>query len=233
MRPDRFATLGGREIGALSVWVGRECRELGELFEIQGERAARVHIAGDVGGVDRLGAGMTGGLLVVEGSAGHGVGLAMRGGAIHVLGSAGDEVGGAEPGASRGMTGGEIIIDGSVGANAGACARRGLIVVGGDTGTGAARGMIAGTLIVLGNAGRDAGAWNKRGTLLVIGTVDVSLTYRFACTYRPLFARLTLRSLRARYGLPIDEQWITGRYDRYSGDMAELGKGEILRWAAP
>jgi hypothetical protein len=39
-----------------------------------------------------------------------------------------------------------------------------------------------------------------------------------------------LRYLRSRYGLPVAPRHITGRYDRYSGDMAELGKGEILTW---
>jgi hypothetical protein len=40
-----------------------------------------------------------------------------------------------------------------------------------------------------------------------------------------LFSRL-----RSAYGLPVRPRHINGFYRRYSGDMAELGKGEILAW---
>ena len=39
-----------------------------------------------------------------------------------------------------------------------------------------------------------------------------------------------LTRLRARYRLPVKRAHLTGLYRRYSGDMAELGKGEILEW---
>ena len=31
-------------------------------------------------------------------------------------------------------------------------------------------------------------------------------------------------------GVPVADRYIGGRYERYSGDLAELGKGEILQW---
>jgi hypothetical protein len=45
--------------------------------------------------------------------------------------------------------------------------------------------------------------------------------------------RLILGRLRARYGLPVEQRHLTGLYRRYSGDLADLGKGEILVWTAP
>jgi hypothetical protein len=41
-----------------------------------------------------------------------------------------------------------------------------------------------------------------------------------------------LQRLKARYGLPVEARHVAGSYRRYSGDLAELGKGEILAWTA-
>jgi formylmethanofuran dehydrogenase subunit C len=233
IQPQQFAALSTKEIASLPVWIGREQRQLGDYFEVAGERSTSVRIEGDAGHLDALGAEMSDGTLVIDGNAGRALGRAMRGGRLHVLGNASDGVGSPTPGASRGMLGGEIIITGSAGTDAGAWARRGLIVIGGNAGTGAGRGMIAGTVIVLGDAAADAAAWNKRGSLIVMGAVDVGLTYRYSCTYRPPFLPVVLRSIAARYGLPIADRWIAGEYRRFCGDLAEVGKGEILQWRAP
>jgi len=32
-------------------------------------------------------------------------------------------------------------------------------------------------------------------------------------------------------GVPVADPYVAGKYERYSGDLAELGKGEILQWA--
>jgi len=158
--------------------------------------------------------------------------VAMAGGRIDVHGSAGENAGGALPGAARGMTGGEIVIRGDAGAQAGAAARRGLIVVTGDAGPQAARGMIAGTVVVFGRAGPGAGRFLKRGSIVALGAIERPATFGYACTYRPPYVALLLRYLRARYGLAIADRQVTGRYERHAGDLAELGKGEILQWVA-
>lgn len=230
--PDRLASLGAKEIAALPVWAGGQPAALGDFFTVRGERSARVRIEGDLAGADGIGAGMAGGELVIEGNAGRDLGVQMAGGTIVVQGSAGDNAGGALPGASRGMAGGEILIHGSTGAETGAAMRRGLIVIGGDAGAGAGRAMIAGSLIVFGRAGPGAGRWIKRGTIVALGPIEPPATFRYACTYRPPHLRLTLVYLRGRYGLPVADRYVTGRYHRYSGDLAELGKGEILQWVA-
>jgi formylmethanofuran dehydrogenase subunit C len=247
--PARFATMAEREIAGLPLRDGRGALALGEVFTVHGDRASRVRVEGDLRLVDAIGAGMDGGELVIEGpvgryvgtrmsagtlvvhgDAGYGAGLEMTGGTIEITGSAGDRLGAARLGASRGMTGGEIIVRGSVGAEAGASARRGTVVVGGNAGERAGFRMIAGNVVVLGDAGRGAGEWSKRGSIVVLGSVEPPITYRYACTYRPPHIAVTLRRLRQRYSLPLDEQFIYGLYRRYSGDMAELAKGEILHW---
>jgi formylmethanofuran dehydrogenase subunit C len=123
-----------------------------------------------------------------------------------------------------------LIVRGSAGPEAGAAMRRGLLVVGRSAGPLTGRGMIAGTVIILGAAGPDTGIWSKRGTIVALGTITPPPSYSYACTYQPVHLRLTLTRLRARYGLAVQRKHFTGLYHRYSGDLAELGKGEILAW---
>jgi hypothetical protein len=44
--------------------------------------------------------------------------------------------------------------------------------------------------------------------------------------------RVVLTRLRDRYGLPLAPAHLDGQYRRLRGDLAELGKGEILAWNA-
>ncbi len=251
VRPDAFAALAEGEIARLPVWHGREALRLGDFFDVRGERSEHVRIAGDATRVTHLGAGMAGGSLEIEGGAGAHVGEEMSGGAVSVGGSAGDRagvgmsggvleirqragayLGGAVAGASKGMTGGTILVRGDAGDCAGERMRRGFIGVQGDVGECAGIGMIAGTILALGSAGRRAGLGMKRGTLVVHGSVRLLPTFRYACTYVPSFLALYLGRLGPRYGLRRTEAPPRlGAYHRYTGDYAELGKGEILVWA--
>jgi formylmethanofuran dehydrogenase subunit C len=185
---------------------------------------------GDLSLVDGIGTGLERGELVVEGDAGSYLGRRMSGGVIEVRGSAGARAGGADPGVKRGMTGGEIIVRGSVGPEAGAGARRGLIVVEGDAGEHAARGMIAGSIVVFGTLGPDPGLFSRRGSIVAFGPHVPPAPYRYACTYRPPHLRVTLTYLKARHGVPVTPEQLAGAYRRYSGDLAELGAGEMLAW---
>ena len=228
LTPQRCQSLSEREIAALPVWLAGQPIRLGDLFAVRGERSDRLHIEGDLRLVSHVGAGMTDGELVVEGNVGDDAGLATGGGVLWIHGSAGARLGAARPGAARGMAGGEIVVRGAAGPDAGARARRGLIAIGGDAGRDAARAMIAGTLVVLGRTGEAPGRGNKRGSIVAAGGIDIPATYRYACTYQPPHARLTLIHLRRRYGLDIDERLLDGRYQRYCGDAGDPGKGEIL-----
>jgi len=226
---DRFAGLEAKDIAELPVVHGGQAGTLGEFFKIRGGHSSVVRIEGDVPNVEAIGAGMAGGELTIDGSVGRDLGLAMSGGRIDVRGNAGDNAGGARPGAARGMTGGEIIVRGSVGDGAGARMRRGLIAVTGDGGRGTGEGMIAGTVVVFGKAGPGAGRFLKRGSIVALTPIDRLGTFRYACTYRPPHVGLLLLYLRGR--VPVADRYVTGKYERYSGDLAELGKGEILQWA--
>ncbi|HEY9428944.1 MAG TPA: formylmethanofuran dehydrogenase subunit C, partial [Gemmatimonadaceae bacterium] len=250
--PDRFATLSNTEIAHLPVWRGREQLALGDLFAVEGERSARVHLVGDLSKVDALGAAtsdgeltvdgdvgryagsrMSGGVLRVNGNAGDGAGLEMSGGLLDISGDAADRVGAARLGASKGMLGGEIIIRGKLGAEAGTRMRRGTIVCFG-AGDRTGEAMIAGNVIVLGDAGSDTGRYNKRGTIVVFGSAGIPPTYAYSCTYHPPHLALTLRCLQSRHGLQIADERVRGLYRRHCGDLAELaqGGGEILEWAS-
>ena len=250
--PDRLALLGPAELAAVPVAAGGRAVPLAELFTIAGGRADRIVIQGDLVGAEGVGSGMASGALVVEGhggdlagramrggrleimgNAGVGVGVGMAGGVIDVRGSAGARAGGADPGEKRGMAGGELIVRGGVGDEVGAGMRRGLVAVGGSAGARAGLGTLAGTIVVFGACGAAAGQWSRRGSIVALGGVAPGITYRLACTCQLTYLRLLLRRLRDQYALPVEAAHIDGVYRRYSGDLAEVGRGEILAWMAP
>jgi formylmethanofuran dehydrogenase subunit C len=239
-RVDLAAVLAGS-------WTGLDARDLsrrpvrledgtsqpmGELFDLTGTPAGLITFQGDFTKVDRLGAGLAEGMVAVGGDVGDEVGLAMSGGFLDIHGSVGARAGGAAADARRGMTGGELLIRGDAGPEPGTRMRRGLLVVTGDVAGRAGSGMIAGTVIVFGQTGIAPGRWSKRGSIVVLGEATIPPTYRYACTYRPEHLRLTLLRLRHRHRVTVEERHVSGLYRRYSGDLADLGKGEILAWTA-
>jgi hypothetical protein len=66
--------------------------------------------------------------------------------------------------------------------------------------------------------------------VIALGDITPPATYAYACTYHPIHLRLVFRRLQMGFGFKIQRRYLTGLYHRYSGDMAELGKGEILVW---
>jgi formylmethanofuran dehydrogenase subunit C len=239
-RADLGAVLAGAWSGLAAVDLARRPAlldggtsvPLGDLFELSGAPAGRIRFEGDLTKADRLGAGLAEGEVIVDGPVGDETGLGMSGGVIDVHGDAGARTGGAAGDARRGMTGGELLVRGGAGPEPGMRMRRGLLVVMADVAGHAGSGMIAGTVIVFGDAGRAPGRWSKRGSIVALGSVQIPPTYRYACTYQPDHLRLTLLRLRKRYDLAVDERYVSGLYRRYSGDLADLGRGEILAWTA-
>jgi formylmethanofuran dehydrogenase subunit C len=228
---DPWITLSATEMAHRPVYLEKDGRVLlADLFELEGRPSGRIRFIGDLANADRLAAGLTQGEVTVEGSVGMEAGLGMAGGALDITGDAGPRAGAAPPGHKRGMTGGELIVRGSAGEEAGAAMRRGLLAIAGSAGAKAGFGMIAGTVIVFGSAGAETGLWSKRGSVIGLGQITPPRTYVYACTYQPAFVRLMFTRLLLRYQLPIQRRHLTGLYHRYSGDMAELGKGEILVW---
>lgn len=239
-RADAGAILAGSWTGLAAAELARRpirlqgeaTVPLGDLFDLTGTPAGRISFEGDLANADRIGAGLAEGSVVVDGSVGDELGLGMSGGAIDVRGDAGAGAGGAESDARRGMTGGELLVRGNTGPEPGTRMRRGLLIVGGDVARLAGPGMIAGTVLVFGSPGPAPGRWSKRGSIVALGPVEIPSTYRYACTYQPDHLRLTLLRLRRQYSLALDERFVAGFYRRYSGDLADLGKGEILAWTA-
>jgi formylmethanofuran dehydrogenase subunit C len=248
LTPGRLNALNRGRIAGLPLRCGRETVAAGDLFAIDGYVSdATVTIAGDLRAVDRIGAGMSfgaltvrgdcgdrvgagmrGGELVVDGDAGSWAGSEMAGGLLRIAGNAGPRLGAAVPGARAGMRGGEIVVAGDAGEEAGAGMRRGLVAIGGRAGDGAGLRMLAGTLIGLAGLGGEAGQGNKRGSLVS----GAALTpprgrYAFAVRYRPPALALALRRLRS-LGLTVSDPLIDGAWARWSGDLTELGRGEIL-----
>ena len=226
-----WSSLSADKMAARPVYLIRDGQvSLGDLFDLKGDPDGRIRFVGNLAQADRIGAGLAEGLVTVEGNVGQEAGMGMTGGALDILGDAGPRAGAAPLGHKKGMAGGELIVRGSAGPEAGAGMRRGLLAIAGAAGTQTGLGMIAGTVVVFGSAGSDTGLWSKRGTVVALGAITPPVTYAYACTYQPVHLRLLLKRLQDNYGLPVRRRHMTGAYRRYSGDMAELGKGEILQW---
>jgi formylmethanofuran dehydrogenase subunit C len=227
--PERLVGLHESAVAGLTVRCGGETVAVGDLFDVSGagvEEEALV-LAGDLRGFDGIGARMASGEIEVRGDVGAWAGAEMSGGVLRILGDAGARLGAAYPGARVGMSGGEIAVAGEAGEEAGAGMRRGLVAVGGRAGNGAGLRMLAGTVIALGGIGAEAGLGNKRGSLVSGRAVEPLPAYAFATRFQPPALRLQLLRVR-ELGLTVPDAMLTGSWARWSGDVTELARGEIL-----
>ncbi|EAQ77104.1 formylmethanofuran dehydrogenase subunit C [Blastopirellula marina] len=227
--PQRLASLTPAQIAKISLCGGGQGSELGDLFQLQGDAAdQQLRWIGDFSQCDYLGAGMRSGEVVVEGDVGDHAGAAMSGGKLTITGSAGDYVGSPNPGEKRGLQGGSILIHGDAGRELGTRMRRGLIAVSGDVGALCGYRMLAGTIVVSGKLGKQAGLRMKRGTIVTLSDVDdLPATFHADCEFLPPMAPLLWRELE-RLGFPIERAQWERRFRLYSGDAAEMSRGEIL-----
>ncbi len=246
------AALAGKrlaQIRAIKLQQGRKRVALGDLFEVSGEaaddsltidRATRqlhrlgygltgglLQVNGDCG--DEAGLRMRGGALRISGNAGDGVGLGMRGGLIEISGSAGDFAGGPAPGDVTGMKNGSILIGRHLGRRAGERMRRGLIVVGGNVGEGCGSQMVAGSIVVLGHCGPGLGAGMRRGSIVLAKAGDTpgagfTLAGEFELAFLPLLINY-VASLKPGWRGRLSA---LGKVQRWVGDAANGGMGEIL-----
>ena len=107
--------------------------------------------------------------------------------------------------------------------------RRGVIAVGGQVRDFAGLEMKGGTIILRSGAELRTGAWISRGTIISLTPIRLLPTFRYSCTYNPTFLRVYARHLSTLgFAIPSEEQ--DGAYQRYTGDAAVPGKGEILVW---
>ena len=248
LSPDVMAELSNDAIRALPVRLGKRQRRADEFFDVDGAASDEIEIRGDATRVKWIGRGMSRGRITVLGNAGMHLGAYMKGGTIEVSGhasdwlgaemsgglirirgNAGGQVGAAYRGSLSGMTDGTIIVGGTAGLEVGMRMKRGTIAVGGRVGDFAGLQMKGGTIVLGSGAERWTGAWMLRGTIISLAPIPLLPTFLYASTYNPTFVRLYSRRLASLgFALPYDEQ--RGAYQRYAGDAAVPGKGEILVW---
>jgi formylmethanofuran dehydrogenase subunit C len=243
--PDRLAGWSAAEIGKIELQTTRIRVTVEDVFRLRAGDARQIRIEGSCERLDRLGCGMTGGEIVVEGDAGAQAGRlmaggrltvrgstgpwagsAMAGGQIEIAGRAGDHLGGPFAGETVGMRGGMILVRGGAGERVGDRMRRGTIIVEGPCGAYAGSRMIAGTLL-LREAGPLPGYLMKRGTIVIAdGCERLSPTFVDCGTHG-----LVAMKLLADFVKPASTRaaaWLQRPLQRLAGDMAVLGKGEIF-----
>lgn len=173
---------------------------------------------------------LVGGVMRVRGHVGDFCGHAMCGGRVIVHNHVGNFCGGAVTGAMQGMRGGEIFVLGNAGERSGDHMRRGLIAVRGDAGAFCASRMKAGTIIVSGQCGSSCAQGMIRGSLILHRLPNDGLPQTFFNQnkyFETEFLTLLSNYLQKRDAgfepLPLPKL-----ANRYVGDRAVNGKGEIL-----
>ncbi len=242
--PERLARMEASAIDRIELGSARASVRVGDVFRLQTGEASRVTIEGGSERFDFLGAEMSSGEVLLDGEAGYAAGRRMaggrleirgdaggwagsglRGGTVEIWGDAGAMLGAPFAGERAGMAGGTLIVRGGAGERAGDRMRRGLIIIEGAAGVCVGSRMLAGTLVVCGAAGAMPGYLMRRGTLL-LGLAAPLPTFvptgNVAASFRGLLA-----GALARFSWPAAQLAATAA-ERYLGDVATLGKGEMV-----
>lgn len=249
LRPDRLAALSAEELKQRRITIGSREYRWGEVFAIEGDPSSTWTVPGSVNYLnlaagmsagllridghagDYAGKKMAGGRLDIKGSAGHSLGASMQSGLIKVTGDAGPQVGGPCPDSIDGMTDGEIIVTGAAGPRAGFRMRRGLIAAN-QSAEQAGYQMQAGTLVIFQGPLLTPGLSMKRGTIPILDpTIEPTWLpyYQPDCVYRPVFVQILLGHLQ-KLGWKLPEGTRHGKYQLFTGDRLSSGKAEILQW---
>jgi formylmethanofuran dehydrogenase subunit C len=242
--PERLAGLSESAIAGIELGAARASVRVGDAFALRMGDAEHVAIEGGSERFDYVGADMRAGTLTLEGDAGHCAGRklrggrltirgntggwaasGLRGGVLAIHGNTGPRLGAPLAGEPAGMAGGLALVRGRAGERAGDRMRRGVIVIEGDADEAPGSRMLAGTLVVCGKAGPLAGYLMRRGTLL-LAEADLSPTFILANGAVTAFQRLLARRL-AEISQAAAQLAARARH-RFLGDMATLGKGEVL-----
>jgi len=249
LQPAVLARLARAEVERVALRQGSSEIALAELFDIEpieGSMSTALVIEGDLSRFDCVGwsmtdgelqvqgsvgdcagAAMAGGRITIEGDAADLTGCAMRGGWLDVRGDVGDLAASALPGEMDGMRGGTFVLRGNAGARLADRMRRGSVVLFGDAGDFLASRMVAGTLALGGRCGVHPGWGMRRGSIVFAGPVPaVAPTFVPLQSDADVFWQLLARDL-ARFGGPF-ATLAQRRVRRLAGDLAVLGKGELL-----
>lgn len=245
LTPDALAKLPLSDIGAITLYHGKEAMRVDALFTLSGNDSADLCFKNSSAQLNYLGANMRSGRMVIEGDAGAYLGFSMQGGELHCLGNTqsfaacnmkngqividgntGDFLGGAAAGLRKGMLGGTVLIKGDAGDRVGDQMRRGLILIEGNAGEYCGSRMLAGTVGVLGKVGNYAGFAMRRGTLLLTTQPDLHPSMQYCGQHTLPFLTLLFKSF-GPYSKPF-ANLTSLRAERYLGDSANQGVGEIL-----
>jgi len=246
LTPGRLAALPAAEIPRLVVGTSKSKLTVGDVFAHKGQAGDRVTIVGGSSRLDFIGDELDQGTVVVDGEVGICAGRSMRGGRLEIRGDAGawlasglaggvvfvkgsaaGYVGGQRAGDKFGMTGGTVVIEGDAGDRTGERMRRGTIIVRGRCGACAGSRMLGGTIWAERGFGPATGVLMRRGTL--IGPAVETMLPTFADTGRHdlVILRILSRYLAATLG-PLAPRALSGGVRKFAGDLATIGKGEIL-----
>ncbi|HOY69322.1 MAG TPA: formylmethanofuran dehydrogenase subunit C [Methylotenera sp.] len=174
--------------------------KVADFFEISGDDAQCIIFTNSTSQLHYIGHKMTGGIITIDGDAGDYLGAKMQNGTILCHGNAGNRVGDQM--------------------------RRGLILVDGNVGNYCASRMIAGTIGVFGQVGAYLGFAMKRGTILLTQTPKLHATIQSCGKHTLPFLALLFKSFCALQTKFSEIQ--SQRVERFAGDLACGGKGEIL-----
>jgi formylmethanofuran dehydrogenase subunit C len=246
LTPDRLAGKSLAQIEAIELGTTRASIKVRDLFKLSEGDLRNVRYEGGSARFDRIGAKLLPGFSIhVEGDVGAELGRLAKGGAITVAGGAGayaasgnegahieikgdagDFLAGPLAGELAGMSGGRVIVRGNVGARAGDRLRRGILIVEGDAGDDLGSRFIAGTIIAFGKTSGRVGYLNKRGSIILARRPEILPTYVDCGAHLFTFAGLFARALKN--DSPAAARLLSGKLQRYGGDTAVYGKGEIL-----
>ena len=227
------------------VVAGARTATIGDIYFVSGTPGELMEIESSAR-VDGVGAGMNGGTMRIEGDVGADAARGMRNGRLDIRGCAGTHL-------ASGMTGGLVVVTGDAGAHVGAARpgerfgmAGGMVVVGGDTGERSGDRMRRGTIVIRGMAGPAAGSrmmggtiWTERGfhagpgPLLRRGTligpsIDHVLPTFADCGWHDMVVlRLLNRHIADTLG-SLAPTPLPAKVRRLAGDLATIGKGEIL-----
>ena len=245
LTPDNLAGKSTADIAAIELHSGKQKLRVDAVFDIAGDDASDIVINNSCKKLDFIGRSMKSGRITVHGGAGSYLGFQMRkgeivlhgdadafaasglaGGLIHIHGNVGDFLAAAIAGDKKGMKGGTVIVTGNAGERVGDQMRRGILLIEGDVGSYCASRLLAGTIGVLGTVGNYVGYGMRRGTLLLAKTPALHATIQDCGSHTLPFLSLMFKSFGT---LPTKFAKINkNRVQRYAGDLANDGKGEIL-----
>ena len=246
LTPTKLSALTGDEISNVSMATSTGSHKLGDLFFVDGSPSDILIIAGGGSHLDDVATDLDAGTLIVEGdigsfggrrmsggrfeikgNAGPLLGSGLSGGIITVAGSAGAMLGGIKAGEKFGMVGGTVVVEGDIGPRAGDRMRRGTIIARGKIGDHAGSRMMGGTIWTETGFGAEPGPMLRRGTLIAPAVEKFLPTFVDAGRHDLVVLGILTRYLQRTLGA-LAPKALPAIVRKFSGDMATIGKGEIL-----